>query len=95
MNKYQEFIINSVPQEPFTPEFAQHAAIGLVTEAGELLQCYRKRYFQGKEVTKDQVISELGDVYFYFQMMLISQGITETELVEQNMRKLLARRASK
>ena len=94
MTKYQRFVIDSVPQSPASGAFALHAAIGLATEAAEFLQQYRKGDFQGtsEAKSKEALISELGDVYFYLTMAMLAVGTDEHEVIEANKAKLLARR---
>ena len=58
--------------ELMKPEEADllHAAIGLSTEAGELLDALKKAACYGKKIDWDNVIEEVGDIQFYLQAAL-------------------------
>jgi NTP pyrophosphatase (non-canonical NTP hydrolase) len=65
-----------------------HAAIGLSTEAGELLDAIKKHVFYGRELDVTNVIEELGDACFYLGIGLDETGITWEEIFQRNMDKL-------
>lgn len=54
---------------------AEHAAFGLVTEAGEILDVFKKFKFYGKPIDRVNLIEELGDVMWYCAIMADSLGI--------------------
>ena len=73
-----------------------HAAIGLSTEAGEVLDLFKKELY-GKEVpfTQEALNDEAGDVFFYLMLLLDSQGSTLRNLIRTNITKLALRYALK
>lgn len=69
-----------------------HACCGLVTESAELLDLFKKKNY-GKKVdfNKDKVKDELGDLFWYFWLLLKSQGLTIDEVLCYNISKLKER----
>ncbi len=65
-----------------------NATLGLVGEAGEIADLMKKRMFHGHHVPQHWLVKELGDLFFYFTLMLYAQGYTLEEVVAENMRKL-------
>lgn len=51
-----------------------HAAIGISTEGGELLDAFKKALFYGKELDRANVLEEVGDVLWYSALLLDSMG---------------------
>lgn len=70
------------------------AAMGLMSEAGELGDVWKKHLFHGRPLDEDQMILEMGDVLWYFVLMCIDNGISFQEIMERNMEKLKARDAN-
>lgn len=68
-----------------------HAAIGVCTEAGELLDAIKKHVIYNKPLDRANVIEELGDIEFYLQMMRTALGIEHHEIIEANVSKLSKR----
>jgi len=62
MKDYLDFVISrfssEVPGEP-------HAILGIITELGELADCYKKYFAYGQPLDKENVCEELGDLIFY------------------------------
>lgn len=71
-----------------------HAAVGVSGEAGELLDAVKKHWAYGKELDRENVIEELGDLMFYMQMMMMIIGVGAIEVIEANVHKLSKRYAS-
>lgn len=71
------------------------AAMGLMSEAGELGDVWKKHLFHGKPLDEEQMILEMGDVLWYFVLMCIDNGISFQEIMERNMAKLQERDADK
>lgn len=59
----------------------QHAAIGIFTETGELLDIFKKNLWYGKEIDLVNFKEELGDIMWYVAMMYryykVNVGILE------------------
>jgi NTP pyrophosphatase (non-canonical NTP hydrolase) len=67
------------------------AAAGLAEEAGEVLGLVRKRTFQRRDVTREQLVEELGDTLWCLTVTADALGISLDELATANVAKLRAR----
>ena len=65
--------------------------IGLQTEVGELADAFKKHQFYGKELDRDNVIEEAGDVVFYLTGLLNGLGLTMDQVLARNVNKLAKR----
>jgi len=79
--------------EALTPEKAHlwHAATGVSTEAGELLDAAKKHVIYGKPLDRQNVIEELGDIEFYMEGLRQGLGISREEVLAHNAAKLSVR----
>lgn len=68
-----------------------HAAIGLATESGELLDAIKKCVFYGKPLDVVNVKEELGDLLWYLAVACHATGTTIDEVGALNIAKLKAR----
>lgn len=68
-----------------------HAAIGLATESGELLDAIKKCVFYGKPLDVVNVKEELGDLLWYLAVACHATGTTIDEVGSLNIAKLKAR----
>ncbi len=68
-----------------------HMAIGISGEAGELLDAIKKRAIYRKELDRENVIEELGDLEFYLEGIRQGLGLTREECLEHNIKKLSKR----
>lgn len=80
----KQFIQEAIRTE--SPNFFQpntrilHAAIGCVTESGELLDALKKQMFYGRELDLTNVKEECGDLLWYLAIMFDELGTDfETE----------------
>lgn len=79
-------------QERSTRDRRLLGAIGLAGEAGEVLEHYKKSVLlESKPMDHEALVLELGDVFWYFTLIMIEEGISLTEIVEGNMAKLKER----
>ena len=95
MKEHQQMVSNLFKDgeellSELTPEKANawHAATGISGEAGELLDAVKKHAVYGKEVDRENVVEELGDLEFYMEAIRSELGITREETLIHNMRKL-------
>ncbi len=90
--QYQKFVLQGVMlPEDTERERLMLAGMGLAGEAGEVCDEAKKVAFHGKDMDMDKMIKELGDVLWYFALMLDTKGITLQEVMETNVIKLCAR----
>jgi len=68
-----------------------HAAMGLSTEAGEILDAMKKHIFYGKPIDLVNLKEEAGDIFWYLAVLCDELGITFGEAQETNIKKLRAR----
>lgn len=70
------------------------SGIGLVSEAGELLDLLKKVFFHERvwsDDTRIALIKELGDVEWYAQNMRIALGVSREDVLALNVEKLSRR----
>ncbi len=67
------------------------AAAGLSEETGELLGLVRKQSFQSREVPREKLIEELGDVLWCVAITAESLGVTLEDVGATNIAKLKTR----
>jgi NTP pyrophosphatase (non-canonical NTP hydrolase) len=99
MNQYlQESKCTDLPDitpahQRITPEMTQllHGAIGISTEAGEILDAFKKSIYYGKPLDKVNVMEEVGDVMWYCALILREIGYSFEDVAQININKLRAR----
>lgn len=69
------------------------AAMGLCGEAGEVSEILKKHLLHGKELKREDLKKELGDVLWYFFHTLNVFDFTIGEIARENVRKLCDRYA--
>ncbi|HXT14484.1 MAG TPA: MazG nucleotide pyrophosphohydrolase domain-containing protein [Gemmatimonadaceae bacterium] len=67
------------------------AAAGLAEEAAEVLGLVRKRAFQNRDVSRERLVEELGDVLWCLAITADSLGVSLDEVAKANVEKLQAR----
>ena len=78
---------HNIPEEDIT-----HAILGLVGEAGEVVEVYKKgRYYKGKQLDEVALATELGDVLFYLTVIANKAGYSLKDLMLLNTNKLRKR----
>lgn len=66
-----------------------HMATGVAGEAGELLDAVKKHVIYQKDLDKENMIEELGDLEFYMERIRKILGVTRGEILSHNLNKLL------
>lgn len=76
-----------------TPERTDlwHAGTGIASEAGELIDAVKKCAVYNRDIDRNNVIEELGDLEFYMQQIRSRLGITRETTLDRNMLKLAKR----
>lgn len=67
------------------------AALGLAGETGEVVDQVKKLLFQGHPLDPQHLKKELGDVFWYFELVLEACGFTLAEVMSCNVEKLRRR----
>lgn len=68
-----------------------HACVGIAGESGELLDAVKKTWIYGKQLDRENVLEECGDLLFYIQAMLTECGFTIDDAIRHNIEKLKRR----
>jgi NTP pyrophosphatase (non-canonical NTP hydrolase) len=68
-----------------------HCAVGVSTEAGELLDAYKKHVFYGRELDARNVREEIGDMLWYLGVMCDEVGYSIDKAQEDVIVKLSKR----
>lgn len=77
-------------QGDVTPDLL-HGAIGLATEAGEMLDAVKRALFYGAELDRTNLIEELGDLEWYMAVLRDALGVSQEEVQRINIEKLRTR----
>ncbi len=72
-----------------------HAAMGISTEAGELLDALKKHLFYGKDLDRTNLFEEVGDLFWYMAILADELGFDFEQAMEKNIEKLRARYGEK
>ena len=83
-------------KDELTPEQCSmlHMAVGVSTEANELLDAFKKHTIYQKPLDVENVKEELGDLLFYMSNLMQSVGLTFEEILQHNIDKLSVRYSS-
>ena len=65
-----------------------HMAVGVSGESGELLDAIKKHVIYNKDLDRDNVIEELGDLEFYMEGLRQGLGISREQTLQANINKL-------
>lgn len=68
-----------------------HAAMGICTESGELMDALKKHLIYGQPIDVTNVIEEAGDLFWYVAILAHAFNFTFEESMERNIEKLKAR----
>jgi NTP pyrophosphatase (non-canonical NTP hydrolase) len=68
-----------------------HAAMGIGTEAGELLDAFKRKIFYGKDLDVVNIKEEVGDIMWYVAILLRELDLDFHEILDLNIKKLRAR----
>ncbi len=90
-NFYRNGINGQAPPALDEPATLMHAAVGIAGEAGELLDAVKKLWVYNKPLDRDNLVEELGDLFFYFVKAMNMNEITFDEVIRKNQEKLRKR----
>jgi NTP pyrophosphatase (non-canonical NTP hydrolase) len=68
-----------------------HAAMGICTESGELMDALKKHLIYGKPIDNVNVQEEAGDLFWYVAILADAFNFTFEDTMEKNIAKLKAR----
>jgi NTP pyrophosphatase (non-canonical NTP hydrolase) len=90
-DKYQEKAVRTMVDLPGVLDNELHMALGMVTEAGEFADVYKKSLAYNKPIDYINLKEELGDMLWYIANFCTLQGWTMKEVMDINIKKLEAR----
>ena len=91
LNEYAEKALKTMKRYPTAREQETDALLGLAGETGEVCDLLKKHYAGVKELDRDHLKKELGDVMWYLAELCHVFGFTMNEVAEANIAKLAAR----
>lgn len=65
--------------------------MGLCGESGEVMELFKKSLTNQKPVDRDELLLEMGDVFWYLTLMMIDHGFSLSDICNANMEKLRKR----
>jgi NTP pyrophosphatase (non-canonical NTP hydrolase) len=68
-----------------------HGAMGVCTEAGEIMDAVKKSLFYNRVLDRANLIEEMGDAFWYLALMADELGVSFEEIWERNINKLKLR----
>ena len=98
--KAKDYIQNAIKTERKDYDFIatgevtpriEHAVMGLVTEAGELMDQLKKAKIYRKDLDKVNLIEEAGDVMWYLALLCDELQVDFEDVWDRNIKKLAAR----
>lgn len=90
-NKFRESILRTLNPKVQGEELLLNAVLGLTGESGEVADIVKKVKFQGKELDRNHLIEELGDVRYYLELAAYYLNVSMEEIEEKNIEKLKKR----
>lgn len=93
-NDYIDGALRTEPQAYYPDRInmrALHAYMGLTTEVGELVDTFKKHIFYGKEIDHENLVEEMGDLFWYIALMVSHLGVSFEEIMQKNNTKLRLR----
>jgi NTP pyrophosphatase (non-canonical NTP hydrolase) len=67
------------------------SGLGIAGESGEVVDLIKKFLHHDKPLDKTKLIKEMGDIHWYLEYLAITIGVTEYEVKQANVTKLLER----
>ena len=92
-NEYQRLAMRTAsgPTMETADNLLLNGVMGLNGEAGECIDLVKKHLFQGKELDKEHLAKELGDVAWYLAVAAQGLGYGLDDIFKMNIEKLMAR----
>lgn len=89
---YPEIVMATARVDLPREEQIKNALMGLSGEVGEVVDLFKKHFYQGHPLDVSHVAEELGDALYYWTWLaVLCMGMDEAEIMLQNMDKLTRR----
>ncbi len=90
LNEYQSLALRTARYEPQMEQIG-HAFEGMVDEVGEIASAIKKHRRYGKQLDRQNMIEECGDLMWFVSLMASGLGTTLDDIATANINKLRAR----
>lgn len=92
LEDYQAFVSRGVVlEQDDMRERLTLACMGLAGETGEVIDLIKKLLYHKKKIEREDIIEELGDVFWYYVLILNTLNIKMSDVLNANADKLIAR----
>ena len=88
INEYQKLAMRTLNPELNKKDVLINGVMGLCGEAGEVIDIVKKHLAQGHELTREQLIKELGDVAWYLAETATALDVSLEDVLRKNIEKL-------
>lgn len=92
---YRESVLRTAPPvregTAGTRDLFNLGALGLAGESGEVVDLLKKHLFHGKDLDREKLLLELGDVRWYMEALCVAAGFTMDQVEAANVDKLRKR----
>ena len=88
IEEYQRQSKRTLPTNFSDVELIKNMCFGLGGETGEVLDIFKKYFYQGHSLDKNMIIDELGDIMFYIVNLCTLLDISIINVLEHNIEKL-------
>ena len=88
----EQYMVLALRTAPITPNNLKHdlahAAMGIGGEGGEVVDIIKKHIYYGKPLDNDKVLEEIGDIFWYANLIIHLLGSSFGEVFDMNVKKL-------
>ena len=90
-SEYQRLAMRTLNPSLSTTEVLSNAVMGLCGESGEAIDLVKKHLFQGHELDREAMATELGDIAWYLAEAATALELELDDILEANIAKLRRR----
>ena len=90
-SEYQRLAMRTLNPSLSTTEVLSNAVMGLCGESGEAIDLVKKHLFQGHELDREAIATELGDIAWYLAEAATALELDLGDILEANIAKLRRR----
>lgn len=90
-SEYQRLAMRTLNPSLSTTEVLSNAVMGLCGESGEAIDLVKKHLFQGHELDREAMATELGDIAWYLAEAATALELDLDDILEANIAKLRRR----
>ena len=87
-SEYQRLAMRTLNPSLSTTEVLSNAVMGLCGESGEAIDLVKKHLFQGHELDREAMATELGDIAWYLAEAATALELDLDDILEANIAKL-------